>query len=137
MGSGLAVGEAAEAVGIVNPGRQRGPWTILSDNEAFLHTPSSRAEYRRSSITLWRIPARSPDLNPIEKFWSWARRRLRVKDLEDVKAKRSPLGKTAYKQRVLTVLRSADAQEAARNIFNSFQKVCREVVSKEGAASRG
>ena len=43
------------------------------------------------------IPPRSTDLRPVEKFWSWLRRKLRAMDLKDAVAKRPVLGKMAYK----------------------------------------
>ena len=42
------------------------------------------------------MPAKSPDLNPIEMFWGWVRRQLRLKDLEDMRQKLPTLEKTAY-----------------------------------------
>ena len=43
---------------------------------------------------------KSPDLNPVEMFWGWLRKKLRSMDLEDLRKKRRPLGKTAYTARV-------------------------------------
>ena len=86
---------------------------------------------------MWRIPARSPDLNPIERFWSWLRRALRAKDLADVVAKRPVLGKSAYIARVRRVLKAKRAQTCAANCVKSLRKVCLEVVEKKGAASSG
>jgi hypothetical protein len=66
-------GEFAGAVKALKPVKRRGPWYVLCDNESFLDTDESRSAHRRAGIRLWHIPARSPDLNPIEKFWSWLR----------------------------------------------------------------
>ena len=49
--------------------------------------------------------------------------------------KRPPLGKTAYKQRVRSVLRSKKAQSVAKAKFRNFKKVCQTVWRKKGAAS--
>ena len=91
------------ALKAVNPGRQRGPWEIASDNESLLHARGARAAHAQQSISLMHIPARSLDLNPIEKCWAWARARLRAMDLKDAAAKRRPLGKMTYRARVLVL----------------------------------
>ena len=57
-------------------------------------------------MLLWGVPAKSPDLNPIEMFWGWVRRQLRLKDLEDTREKRPVLGNTAYKIRVKNLFKS-------------------------------
>ena len=82
------------------------------------------------------MPARSPDLNVIEKFWSWLRRELRKRDLNDLVKTRPPLGKMAYRQRILAVCRLPKAKAVAANYFKSFRKVCQEVVLKKGAMAR-
>ena len=87
-------------------------------------------------MTLLRIPAKSPDLNPVERFWAWLRKRLRALDLADAVAKRPVLGKTAYKARVQRV-KGQKAQRVAANCAISLRKKCREVVLKKGAASSG
>ena len=63
----------------------------------------SKAAYEAKGIRLWQIPPRSPDLNPIQKFWSWLRRELRRRDLQDWEAKRPALGRTAYRARLRAV----------------------------------
>ena len=80
---------------------------------------------------------RSPDLNLIEKYWAWARARLRAMDLKDAVAKRRPLGKMTYRARVLVLCRSSRGKTVASKCFGGLRKVCLEVVSKTGAASRG
>ena len=133
----VRAGELKVGLRLLNPSRTHGPWTIVCDSESFLHSKGCAATHRRASIHLWHIPARSPDLNPIEKFWSWLRRRLRALDLQDYIAKRPPLGKTAYKYRVRLIARSDKAKEAASNVVNGLFKVCIEVSRKRGAASQG
>ena len=103
----------------------------------FLTSKEAKKAYADKGIVLWQIPARSPDLNPIEKFWRWLRRELRRRDLEDWNAKRPPLGKTAYKARLRAVLRSKKTQSVAARIAAGLLNVCKEVQRKKGAASRG
>ena len=95
-----------------------------------------RPLYLKRRIRLIRIPARSPDLNPIESFWGWLRKELRRRDLEDLRLKKPALNKTQYKQRVKEVLRAIKAQNVAKAKFRNFKKVCKEVVLKKGAMSR-
>ena len=47
---------------------------------------------------------KSPDCNPVERFWAWLRKRLRAMDLKDAVAKRLVLGKSVYKARVRNLL---------------------------------
>jgi len=116
--------------------RQQGPWHILCDNESFLTAPAARAAHDRARVELWHIPPRSPDLNPVEKFWSWLRRCLRQMDLADLKAKRPPIQKHALKARVRALLRTDRARAVARKTFATLRKSCEEVVAKGGAACR-
>ena len=50
-------------------------------------------------------------------------------------AKKAPLGKMAYMERVRGVCRSKKAQTVASNYAKSFRKACAAVVKKKGAAS--
>jgi hypothetical protein len=99
--------------------------------------PSSTVLYARLRISLWHVPPRSPDLNPVEKFWAWLRKKLRALDLMDAVKKRPTLGKMAYRVRVRRVLQSAAAQRVAKNCALGLRKVCQEVVKRGGRASRG
>lgn len=125
------------AIKDAGPINRAGPWSVLCDNEGFLSDKRAKALYEAQRISLWRIPSKSPDLNPVEKFWSWLRRVLRAMDLKDAAAKRPVLGKTAYRERVRRGLKSAKARKAATNTVNSLKKTCREVIKKKGAATRG
>ena len=102
---------------------------MLCDNEAFLVSSDCRVEHQKAKIHLWRIPAKSPDLNPIERFWSYLRKRLNKLDLQDALKSRPWIGKLAYKTRIKNVLNSAYAQNAAKRIAKGYIKTCREVVS--------
>ena len=106
-------GQMTAALRHLKPRRGTGPWVVLCDNERFLTTKESMKAYGAKRIVLWQIPSRSPDLNPIEKFWGWLRRELRRRDLKDLQEKRPPLSKTAFRARVRTVLRSQKAHRAA------------------------
>ena len=80
----------------LNPSNKARPWRVLCDGEGFLHSKDARAACQRHSISLWKIPPRSPDLNPVEKFWSWLRRELRRRDLQDYRQKKACLTKAQY-----------------------------------------
>ena len=120
----------------LNPGNKDRPWRVLCDGESFLHAKDARAACQRHSISLWKIPPRSPDLNPIEKFWSWLRRELRRCDLQDYKQKKPALTKQQYIARVRQVLQTTKAQQVAKRIAGGFRKTCKEVDNKKGAAAR-
>ena len=72
----------------------------------------------------------SPDLNPIEKFWSWLGKELRRRDLKDLREGRPVLGKIAYRLRVKAVLRSPKSQQVASRCAGTLKKVCKAVVAK-------
>ena len=91
--------------------------------------------YRAKRIVLWDCPPNFPDLNPVEMFWGWMRKKLRRMDLADLRKKRKPLGKVAYHARLKSVLNSVAAQKVAKNFANRLRKTCREVVERKGAAS--
>ena len=82
------------------------------------------------------IPRRSPDLNPIERFWSWVRKELRRRDLEDLRCGRKALGKMAYKIRVRNFFKTQKVQNIAKRIWASMKPVLKEVIRKKGAMAR-
>ena len=90
----------------------------------------------RLGFGLWKIPAHSPDPNPIKKFWLRLRRDFRRRDLDDFQRKRPPLTKDEYIARVIEVLQTDEAKRKARNIAAGFRRVCKEVADKHGAAAR-
>ena len=114
----------------------RWPSRLCPSLQKFLDAKASKAIYAKKNVRLVHIPPRSPDLNPIESFWGWLRKQLRLRDLEDLRRGRPALGKMAFKARVRALLRSQRAQAVAKAKFAALSKVCREVVRKKGAASR-
>ena len=130
-------GKLTKAIKSLRPVDRRGPWYVLSDNESFIMAPACRREYRKLGIRIWKLPRRSPDLNPIERFWAYLRKRLRLMDLHDAVRKKPVLGKTAYTARVRAIARSHAAQEVAKHIGRGYMKTCKEVVKLKGAASSG
>jgi hypothetical protein len=130
-------GSLTRACKAARPDRAQGPWRILADNESFLTAPASRAAHRRARVDLWQIPPRSPDLNPVEKYWAWLRCRLRAMDMADLRAKRPAIQRTALKARVQALLRTDKARTVAAATFKTLRKTCAEVIQKRGAAARG
>ena len=103
--------------------------------EAFLRAPKSRAAHRDAGMALWKLPPRSPDLNPIEKYWAWLRKKLRRQDLADLVLKRPALTKAGYTERVKSVLRSRVSQQVAKRCALGLKKVCQEAITNKGAAT--
>ena len=133
----VASGKLATAIKALKPVKRSGPWSVLCDNESFLRAKTVAKAHRDSGVTLWKMPAKSPDLNPVERVWAWLRKRLRALDLQDAVAKKKVLSKAAYRARVRRVLRSKKAQAVAAACAKGLRSVCREVVKNKGAATRG
>ena len=119
-------GKLTAAIRALNPVRKRGPWHVLCDNESFLDAAPSQKAHESKRIRLWRIPARSPDLNPVEQVWAYLRKKLRAMDLADAVAQRSLLGKSAYKLRVRRVVQSRIFQRVAAKVALGLKKTCWE-----------
>ena len=117
------------------PDRDQGPWHILCDNERFLGAPASRAAHTRVRVQLCHVPPRSPDLNPVELFWGWLRKRLQKMDLADLQAGREPVDRMRLKARVRSLAETRRAKMVARHCFLSLPKTCEKVRRKRGAAS--
>jgi hypothetical protein len=130
-------GKLRSAITALEPTRPAGPWCVLCDNESFLRASTTTPLYRREKVRLWKIPARSPDCNPVEKFWAWLRRRLHAMDLKDAVEKRPVLTKAAYRRRVQGVCGSRQAQRVASSCALGLKRVCKELLKKKGAATRG
>ena len=129
-------GKLVGAIKKLDPVSKHGPWWVLCDNESFLTTAESRAAYRKVKVKLWKIPPKSPDLNPVERFWGWVRKELRAHDSADLRARRKVPGKTAYMERVKRLLKSRKAQKTASNMAAGLRKVCRKIVhEKQGQHS--
>ena len=69
-----------DAIRSVNPDKKYGPWTVICDGEKSLHVKTLQFQYEKQYIKLWKIPAKCPDMNPVEKMWAWVRRQLRAHD---------------------------------------------------------
>ena len=100
----LKAGKLVSAMKKLQPLKPNGPWYVLCDNEAFLGAATCCDECRKSKVHLWRVPPRSPDLNPVERFWAYLQKRLRRLDLRDAFNRRPCLGRSAYIARVRQVL---------------------------------
>ena len=124
-----------KAVKALKPIKPHGPWHVLCDNESFLRAKLCNAAHKAQKIILWKMPAKAPDLNPVEGVWGWMRKQLRAMDLKDAMAKRPVLGKTAYKARVRSLARSRKLQSVASSQTLLMKKVCREVVRRKGEAT--
>ena len=95
------------------------------------------AAYVRHKVTLMKLPAKSPDLNPVERMWGWARKQLRAMDLADLKAGRPVPGRTAYVERIKRLLRKPAAQQVAKNFFFGLRSTAKLVHKAKGCAVKG
>ena len=132
----VRAGHLKRAIQALRPSKKHGPWKVLCDNEKFLHTAASRSAMAAEGISAWRMPASSPDLNPVEKMWGWLRRRIRQKDREDLRKRRPPIGKVAFRARIRAILASKTAQDVAARIAGGFRKTCRDVVARKGGMAK-
>ena len=126
-------GKLRAAIRALSPFSRIGPWTVLADGETFLWAPESQRAYIRTRVSLWSVPPKSPDLNPVQKRWAWVRKELRMKDLVDLKARRRVPSKQAYKARIVSLLQSRRAQEVASKSARGYRKVCKDVAKARGA----
>ena len=109
---------------------------VVCDNEGFLKSSLAKKLYRPNGVFLTHVPKRSPDLNPVEKYWAWLRKELQKKDLQDLKAGRPVLTKAAYRRRVQQLTQTKRSHEAAKKILIGLRGVCRTILKKgRGAAS--
>ena len=118
-------------------GKRYGPWCIICDNESFLKSRAADRAHAKTSVELWHVPARSPDLNPVEMYWAKLRLWLRKMDLDDFKAGRTPVDKKGMQQRVRRLLAIAKAKRVAINIFSKLRPLCEEVMKRTGGSIRG
>ena len=58
-------------------------------------------------------------------------------DLVDAIAKKPVLGKTAYRARVLRVLKTTKAQTVVANFAKGFRRTCKRIVDGKGAGVKG
>jgi hypothetical protein len=124
-----------DAIRSINTKRRCGPWAVLCGNESFLRTAVSKRVHAFKDVALWAVPPKSPDLNFIEMFWVWLRAQLRTMDLQDLKAKRPLLGRTAYVLRIKALLRRQKAHDVAKACTSKFRCTCRAVLKVDGAAA--
>ena len=78
-----------------------------------------------------------PDLNPVELFWSWLKKKLREMDLEDLRGGRPPITKSGMKRRVRALLRKPETKRIAQNMFDKLRSKCVELARRGGDAIRG
>ena len=133
----ITSGKVKKAIVKLKPSAARAPWRILCDNEGFMKSKLSMKAHRDSRIKLWHIPPRSPDLNPIEKFWAWLKNRLRKRDLRDMQEGRAALGKMAYASRVRNYCYSAAATNHAKKCVLGLRRVCLQVRKEKGGPTSG
>ena len=134
---GVTSGKVKAAILKLRQRRSSTPWRILCDNEGFMKSKLSQKAHRDNRITLCHIPPRSPDLNPIEKFWGWLKMRLRKRDLRDRAGGKPVLGKIAYTCRVRNYCNSNAGTQQAKKCVLGLRKVCLQVRKQKGGPTFG
>ena len=71
-------GKLTGAIQALKPSKRRGPFTVLCNGEGFLRARKSMQAYRRKNVSLWTCLPKSPDLNPVEMFWGWLRKKCAI-----------------------------------------------------------
>ena len=130
----VKAGKLKGAVRSLKPQGKR-PWHVLCDNEKFLKQKDVMNACAKEGIKLWFVPPRSPDLNPVEKYWAWLRRELRQMDLRDLNAKRAVPTKGAIQRRVRNLMKTQKSQRVESSIARGFRKTCQKVIKVKGAHS--
>ena len=128
-------GKLTGAMQALKRSKRCGPFMVLCDGESFLRARKSMQAYRRKNVSLWICPPMSPDLNPVEMFWGWLRKKMRNMDLTDMRKRRPPLGKAAYVLRIKSVVQSNKAQDAAKVFARKLRSTCKLVCERQGAAA--
>ena len=134
--SAVKRGDLVKAIRKVSLTPKNGPWTVLCDGEGFLRSKTSKKELAKATVMLWDAPPRCPDLSPVEKFWAWLRKQLRLRDLADLRAKRPTIDKSTYKARVRQIMSTKKAQKVAANIAKGSRKTCKWVADSGGVAHK-
>ena len=78
---------------LTNPGKNRGPWKVLRENESFPRACAAEASHRHARVELMNIPTKAPDLNPVVLYWVSLCKQRRALDLQDLAKKRVALGR--------------------------------------------
>ena len=108
---------------------------VLADNESFLTSAVVNAAHKKARVSVWQCPAKSPDLNPVEMFWAYLRKRLAKLDVKDCLDRRPVPTPDQYRARIRSLSNSKSAQKVAANVAATFRATCKLVVQKNGAAS--
>ena len=108
---------------------------MLCDGESFLRAKKSMQAYRRKNVSLWTCPPKSPDLNPVEMFWGWLRKKLRKMDLADLTKKPALVSKADYVRRIKSVIQTHKAQAVAKAFAKKLRSTCKQVAKRQGAAA--
>ena len=90
---------------LTNPGKNRGPWKVLCDNESFPRACAAKAARRHARVELMKIPTKAPDLNPPELYW--------VSLCKQMRARLAGLGQEACRFGEV-VLQSEDASRSCQ-----------------------
>ena len=107
------------------------------ENESFLDHAEAVKAYRKPRITLVHIPAKSSDLNLVEKLRGRARKKLHKMPLAECRAGRPVPGRIAYKEKIKRSLIAANAQQKARNLYGNLRTVAKKIVLKKGHGVKG
>ena len=80
-------------------------------------TKSVRRLHKDMHLPLNHVHPRSPDLNPVEMYWAWLRKKLRKMDLDDLLAKRPAIQRAGLKTRVRALVNQRNLRVSSSYFF--------------------
>jgi transposase len=102
--------------------------TILQDNDPVQNSKAARRAFEEKGISLFQIPARSPDLNCIENLFQQMKQVLRRQARRDTITSESH---EAFSARVQDALKNFDTAKIDK-LIDSMPKRVDEIVAKNG-----
>lgn len=102
--------------------------TIIQDNDPSQNSRKAMAAFEKQKINLFRIPARSPDINCIENFFNYVKQKIR-EYMREQKLTRET--EEAFKKRITAQIQEIDAQYIDK-LIDSYPKRINAIIQGKG-----